>query len=55
MDALADDVMNGVLGPGVRRIASHTDAALASEKKDIWSPVPLYGGNAFRGVPGAWQ
>jgi hypothetical protein len=32
VDALADDVMNGVLGTGVRRIASHTDAALASEK-----------------------
>ena len=30
MDALADDVMNGVLGAGVRRIASDTDAALAS-------------------------
>jgi hypothetical protein len=30
LDALADDVMNGVLGAGVRRIASATDAALAS-------------------------
>ncbi len=30
LDALADDVMNGVLGVGVRRIASATDAALAS-------------------------
>jgi hypothetical protein len=30
LDALADDVMNGVLSPGVRRIASHVDAALKS-------------------------
>jgi hypothetical protein len=30
MDNLATDVMNGVLGTGVRRIASHVDAVLAS-------------------------
>jgi hypothetical protein len=30
LDSLADDVMNGVLGTGVRRIASHVDAVLAS-------------------------
>ena len=30
LDALADDVMNGVLGVGVRRNASHADAVLAS-------------------------
>ena len=29
-DSLANDVMNGVLGAGVRRLASHTDAALVS-------------------------
>ena len=30
LDVLADDVMSGVLGVGVRRNASHTDAVLAS-------------------------
>ena len=30
LDAMSDDVMNGVLGTGVRRIASHADAVLAS-------------------------
>jgi hypothetical protein len=30
LDALANDVMNGVLGTGTRRIASHVDAVLAS-------------------------
>jgi hypothetical protein len=30
LNALADDVMDGVLGTGVRRVASHVDAALAS-------------------------
>jgi hypothetical protein len=29
-DALPDDIMDGVLGVGVRRIASHVDAVLAS-------------------------
>jgi hypothetical protein len=30
LDVLADDVMSGVLGVGIRRNASHTDAVLAS-------------------------
>jgi hypothetical protein len=30
LNALADDVMDGVLGAGIRRVASHVDAALAS-------------------------
>ena len=30
LNALADDVMDGVLGVGVRRLASHVDAALVS-------------------------
>ena len=30
-DALADDIMNGVLGTGARRIASHVDAVLAKK------------------------
>ncbi len=30
LDALADDVMSGVLGVGIRRDASHADAVLAS-------------------------
>jgi hypothetical protein len=29
-DALAGDIMNGVLGTGARRIASHVDAILTS-------------------------
>jgi len=29
-DALPNDIMDGVLGVGVRRIASHADAVLAS-------------------------
>jgi predicted Zn-dependent protease len=29
-DALPDDIMDGVLGVGVRRIVSHADAVLAS-------------------------
>ena len=30
LDAVTDDIMNGMLGVGTRRIASHADAALAS-------------------------